>query len=106
MKDIFFLTCLNIKPSEEDGCDGLGIIEHSRCWGWYEEYEDARHDIENNVCDMHECLYKYALIERVEERTHPFPKKITWFKWNRDTEKYEECEEPEPAKRIVGFCLG
>ena len=103
MNKIFFLTCLNIESSERDPQEPKMI--NTRCWGWYKEYDDARHDIENNVSDMHECFYKYALIEETGEGTHARPNKITWFMWNRDDERYEECEEPEAAKRTIGFCF-
>lgn len=80
---------------------------HTRAVGYYTKEEDAINCVLNNVCDLWETIYKYAMIEEVKEGLYGSACMRTWwFKWNKELEKYEPMEKPEFAKNSFGFIIG
>ena len=81
------------------------ISGSKRLWGFYTSLEESRDVVENNITDIWEYLYDYALIEEVEEG-FPFSMKRWLFKFNRETWKYEPIEEPKSFKQICNITMG
>jgi hypothetical protein len=77
-----------------------------RCVGYFKEKEEAVYTVENNVCDIFEYTYNYAVIERIEEGLYQVDIEPTFFKYNFEKEAYEECEKPAIIGPYVGLCLG
>ena len=76
---------------EENDCKEL----YGGAWGYYWNREDAVRAVHRNVTDMHETIYPYAIIERLEPGLFPVPKEREWFGWDEDKDGFYEIETPE-----------
>lgn len=83
-----------------------------RCFGWFEDYETAEEHVINNVTDICESYYNYAVIEKAYEgfygTSHSFDEEHgqVWFKYNEETGKCDKIEKPEWAKKRFGWGIG
>lgn len=77
-----------------------------RCVGYFKNKEDAVFSIENNVCDIFENTYNYAVLEHVDEGLYQVDFKPTFFRYNLGKKKYEKCEKPEIIGPYVGLSFG
>lgn len=73
--------------------------------GWYFTFKDAYRAVTENMCDIWEHCYDYALIEEVEEGLYPSSTTRWFFKFNKEMMMYEPIEEPESLKHFSGFTI-
>lgn len=66
---------------EEDFKESFG-----GAWGYYWNLEEAINAVHRNVTDMHETIYPYAIIERLDHGLFPIPKERHWFGWEEEKE--------------------
>lgn len=83
-----------VSTREEDDCKEL----YGGAWGYYWNKEEAIDAVNRNVTDMHETIYPYAIIERLEPGLFPVPKEREWFGWDEDKDGFYEIETPECNK--------
>lgn len=83
-----------VSTREEDDCKKL----YGGAWGYYWNREDAVDAVHRNVTDMHETIYPYAIIERLEPGLFPVPKEREWFGWVEEKDGFYEIETPECGK--------
>ena len=69
----------------------------SQPWGFFEEKETAIQALNENWGDMHECVYPYAVIERLSPGLYPPPEERVWFQWMPKKNGFYEIETPECA---------
>ena len=102
---MYFITSIYPKPH------GYG----SRCVGYLSNKEKAIEAVIENACDLYEAgAYPYAVIEHIEEGFYQYDFEPMWFKYNRDTDKYEQldrepdfiCNETLGIGNTVGFAIG
>ena len=60
--------------------------------GWYLKKEDAEHIIKNNITDIWETCYDYAVLEECNEGMYDFGRERTYYKYNTETHKYIEMD--------------
>ena len=92
----------------------LGIADTgtTRTPCFYHTLKDAKYTVENNVCDIWEYCYQYAVIEEVDIGCYPYCGKRWFYKWEKDeTEKnyggrYVPIDTPEELKAVVNFAIG
>lgn len=77
-----------------------------RTWGYYPEYEWAVEALHENVTDIHEGCYEYAVIEKIDYGICAICEKRQWFKWDKEKRVYFEIEEPECVKHLTNFAIG
>jgi len=79
-----------------------------RTVGWCKNLEDAKNIVESNQCDIHECSYKYVVIEKVSDGVYGFciGNCEQWYEWNEIENKYMQIDKPEKLKHVVGFSIG
>ncbi len=53
-----------------------------RTFGFFNTYTEAIAAIEENRCNMQECLYDYLVLEYIDPGIHPLSHIVEWFKWN------------------------
>ena len=102
---MYFITGLQkIEKDEEDWLD----TGASRTFGYYSDLEIAKEQVRKNACDIRECLYRYVLIEKIEEGLYQCcSKRNRWlYEFNENTEEYEPIEEPESMKGTCNFSIG
>lgn len=73
---------------------------------FYKDEEKAKESIEKNeinVYERHESDFKYLVIaEKKLEEMYPYSQREIWYKYDREEDNYEICEEkPDKFKNIV-----
>ena len=79
-----------VSTREEDDCKEL----YGGAWGYFWDKESAVDAVHRNVTDMHETIYPYAIIERLEPGLFPVPKEREWFGWVEEKDGFYEIETP------------
>lgn len=92
---MYFITVLTIKDD---------MVDSRRCVGYVDSLEEAKNIIKDNVCDIFEYVYKYAVIENVPSGIYQYDMNPIWFECHYDTDEITECE--NPLKNQVGFGIG
>jgi hypothetical protein len=94
-----------VEESKEKGLFGIADIYDSRTIGYALSLEDAQRWVENNVCDIHEYYYKYAIIEDVAPGFYSsVDSKSIWYKWIDG--KYQKIDKPAQLSQLFGFTIG
>ena len=83
-----------VSTREEDDCKEL----YGGAWGYFWDKESAVDAVHRNVTDMHETIYPYAIIERLEPGLFPVPKEREWFGWVEEKDGFYEIETPDCNK--------
>ena len=80
----------------------------SRCVGYVKDKDVAIDIVKNNVCDLFETIYHYAVIEKIEEGLYQYAldDDAIWFEFNCETEEYEMIPKPKEMENIIGFAIG
>ena len=92
---MYFITTID---SEKDD---------TRCVGYYTEFKKAEDAILDNIFDIYETCYDYAVIENIPEGLYKYDDFPVWYKWNDTDGKYERVTEiPKQYKRMAGFAIG
>ena len=101
---MYFITCL-----EKDGNEmknGKPDYGDTRTFGYEETYEEAERALNRNVCDMHEFLYSFAVIENIPEGKINTEKEEeenrTWFEYEKDKDGFFKIEKPN-SNPIAGW---
>lgn len=55
----------------------------SRTWGWFPNAEAAAHALATNLSDMHETIYRYAVVETYDWGVPADAESEIWFEWAR-----------------------
>jgi hypothetical protein len=87
----------------ENGFPNLGS---QRTWGYYSKRECAVNALHDNLGDMRDFMYNYAVIEKVDEGVMPLAYNRQWFKWDSKKIGYYEIEEPECVNNFSNFAIG
>ncbi len=66
-------------------------------------FKDAEEVVKNNMCDIWETCYNYAVIHEIGPELYPHYHSKTYYKYNREINGYEPIEEPECLKHM-DFC--
>lgn len=66
-------------------------------WGYYWDLETAIDAAHRNVTDMHETIYPYAIIERLDYGLFPIPKERYWLRWDDEKDGFYEIDKPACA---------
>ena len=95
---MYFITSVYPKPH------GYG----TRCVGYIADREKAITAVINNAGDIYEAgAYPYAVVEYIEEGLYQYDFEPLWFKYNRESEQYDQLEkEPDFIdEKTVGFAI-
>jgi hypothetical protein len=100
---MFFITCFSRCEKDERGFFRGGA---QRTFGFKETFEDAKYALNQNVCDMHEYLYTYAVVEEMRAGIHPDVESEVWFQWNEKEKGFFQIEKPKETYGVCNFALG
>ena len=110
MKIYMIATIKDIQSRAEAraaGVFGCAEVYDSRTVGFAFTLEEAKEWVETNVCDIHEDLYKYAVIEGVSAGLYTSSAtKSIWYKWSKSKKKYILIDKPVQLKQLAGFTIG
>jgi len=104
-KVYWFITVFEYAEIDNLGWPKTGT---TRCWGFYTNKEDALNTLHNNMTDLWETCYDYAILEPYHEGIcgYGFKEDRQFFKYNREKDGYFEIDEPKGFNHIVGFGIG
>lgn len=102
-KPNYFITCFQKITTSELGWLDAG---DQRVFGYYDNFQSAEDALNENRCDMHEYLYKFALVEEIGQGIHPEVTARWFFTYDKDMRGFFETKEPKEIERIVNFALG
>lgn len=97
----FFITAIAYYPDEPRYDKPYKV---TRTFGHYPTQIDAEIAIEDNRCDMQECLYNYIVLEQIDYGIHAFGDNQVWFEW-RDY-MWQRIDKPEWAKGTLNWAIG
>lgn len=101
---MYFITCVQQLAKDKLGWFDFGA---SRTFGYRETFESAKEALECNMCDMHEFLYKYAIVEKTGPYIHPDVEEIHFFEWDNERKGFFEMKEiPKDFEHICNVALG
>lgn len=89
---MYFITCFSKCDKDELGWFDGGDI---RTFGYYEDFETCRLALGENWCDMHEYLYRFAVVEKIEQGIHPKAEETAWFEWDVKRNGFFETNKPD-----------
>lgn len=81
-------------------------IKNKRTWGFYTCFGEADRILHNNITDMHEGCYLYAVIEEYEEGISGYTGKSWWFEFNNDLGCYTRIDKPIALGVLGSFAFG
>jgi hypothetical protein len=81
---------------------------NQRCVGFFFDLESAKNSVIRNDLDIYEHQYNVVVIEKSYEGFFNYgePESDCWYKFNKQTEKYEKIEKPDCFKTSIGFGMG
>lgn len=100
---MFFITCFSKCEKDELGWFDGGA---SRTFGYYDNFEDCKRALNENWCDMHEFLYLYAVVEKIDQGIHAIAEDEVWFKWDEKRQGFFEISKPECANGFTNHAIG
>lgn len=98
---MFFVTSFEHLPDEK-----YLHVGDSRTFGYFDTYNVAVQSLHENWCDMHECLYGYAVIEKIGQGIHAIAGERQFFKYDREKDGFFEIDEPPEVKHLYNFAIG
>ena len=98
---MFFITVFE-RPKN----GGKLLLGTQRCWGFYFDLAIAVNAVKNNLTDLWETIYDYAVIEEIDQGICFEAKQCQWYKFNTKTKKYENIKKPGWAKGLCNFAIG
>jgi hypothetical protein len=78
----------------------------TRTFGHYGTQIDAEIAIEENRCDMHECLYNFIVLEEIGYGIHTFGDNQSWFRWSDRKRQWVGMKKPKWAKGTLNWAIG
>ncbi len=87
------------------GIKSLDDVSGSKCVGYYTSKELAEIAVKENLSDIYENIYNYAVIENFGPGTHPECRERLFFKFDESSMKYIPTDEPEQSKHIERFAI-
>lgn len=97
------MVMTDIKKDEKTGCPDFGC---TRLVGWYPDFIRASSAVTENMLDINETCYDYALIEECSSGIYHPAEQRWWYEFDRESGEYKQIDEPECIKRFCGFTFG
>lgn len=94
---MFFITCFSNLGVDKSGYPDLGAY---RTMGYYGSYEMAAEDLNSNNCNMHEYVYRYAVIEEIPEGIYPTCNDRIFFEFDNEKNGYFEIDTPSIFENV------
>lgn len=78
----------------------------ARVFGYFTTLQDAKDAVRQNYGDLHECYYKYLVIEEAAPGIHPMIEKEWWYQWNSRDDRWTKCKKPKAVSNVFNFSVG
>lgn len=87
---MYFITCFS--KYEIDEKTHVPDIGCERTFGYFEDKEVAIEAVKKNWYDIQERLYRYAVVEYIEEGLYNPSTERWFFEWNEDKKEFEPID--------------
>lgn len=77
-----------------------------RCVGWFESFNEADYAVKINYKNMHDGMYKYAIIEEMGDGIFVPENKRFLYEWNEKDQCYQLINEPKLLSKLSNFGIG
>lgn len=101
---MYFITAFN--QISIDGQTKTLDIGFQRTFGYYDNLDYTDEALRQNCCDMHETIYHYAVVEKIDAGIHPIVEKRWFYKYNKEKDGFYPIEEPKEFKHYSNIALG
>ena len=81
-------------------------IGESRTFGYYDNFNDADNALKTNACDMHEYIYHYAILEKIDAGVYPTLGKRWFYKYDKEKDGFHPIEEPKEFEHYGNIAFG
>ena len=75
-----------------------------RTFGFSKSFRKAKQWVNDNIGNMHECLYDYIVIENINPGIHSDTKQEWWYEWHYC--RWIICQKPDWSVGRVNWALG
>lgn len=82
------------------------VFGNTRTWGFYTVFGEADRVLHNNITDLHEGCYDYAVVEEYEEGISGYTGKSWWYGYNEELDCYTRMDKPCGVDLIGSFAFG
>ena len=100
---MYFITCFERYGKTKLGWPDIGS---SRTFGYYLNKEMAIEALHTNHTDLHECLYNYAVIEKIPMGLYPVAKETIYFKWDEEKQGFYEINGNDMKDCFGNYAFG
>lgn len=100
---IYTITTLRIEHNDEHNAD---YIAASRCVGFFKTLEEAENILNNNVGDIFEFYYNYAVVEKMHPGLYPHDLNFKTYKFDMEKKGFFSCEKPTALENTGSFGIG
>lgn len=101
---MYFITCF--QKYEQDERTHIPDIGSLRTFGYYPYKELAVEDLHKNNLDIHECLYNYAVIEKIPMGLYPIAEETIYFKWDEEKRGFYEISSADMQDNFGNYAFG
>ena len=99
---MYFITCF----SRYENIRGVPDIGASRTFGYYPHRHWAIEDLNSNNTDLHECLYNYAVVEKIPMGLYQLAEERIFFKWDEEKKGFFEVDGTEFEDCFGNYAFG
>lgn len=100
---MYFITCFSRCEEGDNGWFDGGYI----CtFGYYDNFYTCKKALNENWGDMHEYLYKFAVVEFIEQGIQQHAKEIAWFQWDNERQGFFETDKPNCTFGVCNHAFG
>lgn len=116
---VWFVTCFDdnwahdsqefLKPTGPGGEPNYSKHQHARTFGFFFDEKQAKYHVKNNISDLHERLYTYAVVEGLLPGLYAglsTSNPMTWYHWEDHMNQWVETERPWWTERTINFSIG
>lgn len=89
---MFFITTVQISGDKD-----------IRCVGYYSKFKDAERVVMENLGDIFETCYEYAVIENISEGIYQYDFEPKWYFMDYEKDEVRKIEKPD-LEELKGFC--
>lgn len=101
---MYFITAFNqISIDKQTKILDMGI---QRTFGYYDNFDHADEALRQNCCDIHETIYHYAVVEKIDAGIHPIAEKRWFYKYDKEKDGFYPIEEPKEFEHYINIALG
>lgn len=99
---MYFIACMRKIELDEDGWVDVGS---DRIVGFSDTFEEADKWVKNNVVDISDHIYWYAVIQQIEPGIYPRVENEWWYHFNTNSDGFDPIPCPDGITEDDGYYM-